>query len=247
MRCNYLLSALLVSAALAATASANNRVVKARYYDETTPQCASAGCASAGCASAGCAETCCAAQSCAPPCCDTGCGNVGCEAGCGKCRRDRRQGAAGVCQTDVCQAGHCDDVCGDCNGSGCGRCGRCCQKINNTLQGNGRHNIGNMPPHYPYDAVRGYYYFHPYNHRHICEHQHAVTQWGGDPRNPYANEIFQSVYAEMEAMNWQDMGTPGEEVAPPTVPTPVADPAAATTGRGTIRSLRLISSRGGVR
>ena len=109
-----------------------------------------------------------------------------------------------------------------------------------TLNGEGQCNVCNMPQHYPYEAVMGYYYFRPYNYRHIAEHQRAVTVWGGDPRNPYSNDLFKSVYAEMEAMPWTD-SAPGEEV-----PAPSIDPAAEISN-GTVRQLRLMSARAGVR
>ncbi len=47
--------------------------------------------------------------------------------------------------------------------------------------------------------MNGYYYFRPYNHRHVAEQQQTVAKWGGDPRNPYANEVFRQVYAEYKA------------------------------------------------
>ena len=79
-----------------------------------------------------------------------------------------------------------------------------------------------MPQHCPYyPPMHGYYYFRPYNHRHIPEQQEAVKSYGGDPRNPYSNDIFKRVYAEYES---------GEDPAPvpPTPvdipPTPVAEP-----------------------
>ncbi len=57
-----------------------------------------------------------------------------------------------------------------------------------------------MHPRYPYfPPLHGYYYFRPYHFLHVIEHQFAVDDWGGDPRNPYANTIFQRVYAEYRA------------------------------------------------
>jgi hypothetical protein len=57
-----------------------------------------------------------------------------------------------------------------------------------------------MFPHYPYfPSMHGYYYFRPYHHSHVMLQQQRVAGWGGDPRNPYSNEIFQAVYAEYTA------------------------------------------------
>ena len=84
--------------------------------------------------------------------------------------------------------------CGDasqCSG-GCEACGGCaaspfCSPCN-------------MFPHYPYfPPMHGYYYFRPYHHLHVIRQQRTAESWGGDPRNPYANEIFQRVYAEYAA------------------------------------------------
>jgi hypothetical protein len=52
-------------------------------------------------------------------------------------------------------------------------------------------------PYYP--PAHGYYYFRPYNLANLRAQQEVVVSWGGDPRNPYSNEIFQRVYAELEA------------------------------------------------
>ncbi len=59
-----------------------------------------------------------------------------------------------------------------------------------------------MHPHYAYfPAMHGYYYFRPYHHRHLLDQQALVTGWGGDSRHPYANKIFQQVYAQYKAEN----------------------------------------------
>ncbi len=66
-----------------------------------------------------------------------------------------------------------------------------------------------MPPHYAYyPPLHGYYYFRPYNHAHIPQQQQLVEYWGGDPRNPYANEVFKRVYAEYEAAREDGDGSP---------------------------------------
>ena len=62
--------------------------------------------------------------------------------------------------------------------------------------------------------MHGYYYFRPYHHSHIARHQTLVAGWGGDPRNPYSNAIFQTVYA----------GTAPQQEAPLPIPTPITPP-----------------------
>jgi hypothetical protein len=57
-----------------------------------------------------------------------------------------------------------------------------------------------MPPHYAYfPQMHGYYYFRPYHPSHVALHRDMARQWGGDPRNPYDNAIFQQVYRDHEA------------------------------------------------
>jgi hypothetical protein len=57
-----------------------------------------------------------------------------------------------------------------------------------------------MHQHHAYfPPLHGYYYFRPYHHSHIPTHQQRVATWGEDPRHPYANKIFQRVYAEYRA------------------------------------------------
>lgn len=59
---------------------------------------------------------------------------------------------------------------------------------------------GNMTQHFPYVAEpKNYYYFRPYNWFHILDQQKEVVLYGGDPRHPYANDLFQEVYQEIEA------------------------------------------------
>lgn len=105
---------------------------------------------------------------------------------------------------------------------------RCRSKWEATLSGNGKHNVGNMPQHYPYYAEDlGYYYFRPYNYKHIPEQQNAVLGWGGDPRHPYTNrEIFDAVYQEVDAPGFAP--TPFEPEAVdrprPAPPAPGAEP-----------------------
>lgn len=85
--------------------------------------------------------------------------------------------AAGCCGTSV---GH---------SHGCRKC--CPWYFNSSFD---------MPPHYPYyPAMHGYYYFRPYHPAHLVQQRALVETWGGDPRNPYANRIFQTVYEDYRA------------------------------------------------
>lgn len=57
----------------------------------------------------------------------------------------------------------------------------------------------NMPPHYPYEAQPWtYYYFRPYNYRHIEAQQQEAAAWGADPNQPYARKMFDKIYADLE-------------------------------------------------
>jgi hypothetical protein len=100
--------------------------------------------------------------------------------------------------------------CGPCGGlAGCrmGCCGPCCSPLAIWAQ-----SACSMFPHYPYfPSMHGYYYFRPYHHSHIVQQQQTVAGWGGDSRNPYANEIFQTVYAQYMA---EQPGTPAVPIPP---------------------------------
>lgn len=62
------------------------------------------------------------------------------------------------------------------------------------------HPCGDLHPHYPYDAwPKTYYYFRPYNYRHVRQQQEQAAQWGASAGLPYSNEIFQSVYSRFES------------------------------------------------
>ena len=76
------------------------------------------------------------------------------------------------------------------NPSGCVRCkgpwGRCWDWLFPPC---------NLVPHVPYPPTcHGWYHFRPYNVCQLPELQEAVHGWGGDPRNPYSNDLFQRVY-----------------------------------------------------
>ena len=63
-----------------------------------------------------------------------------------------------------------------------------------------KNTTGDMPPHYAYPpANHGYYYFRPYNYISILDHQQRALSMGGDPRAPYANKVFERVYAESDS------------------------------------------------
>jgi hypothetical protein len=123
-----------------------------------------------------------------------------------------------ACEPQACDGGCQAEACCDSDCCGCGDCGACCgpdplrrccralHRLHRCLN-----STCDMPPHYPYfPPMHGYYYFRPYHHSHLASQQDFVASWGGDPRNPYANEIFQRVYAEYRA----DKGAPLEPLTP---------------------------------
>ena len=62
------------------------------------------------------------------------------------------------------------------------------------------HGTCDMPQHHAYfPPMHGYYYFRPYHPGHVSRQQQFMTQFGGDPRHPYANRLFKKIYAEYEA------------------------------------------------
>jgi hypothetical protein len=85
-----------------------------------------------------------------------------------------------------------------------------------------------MPPHTPYRALPAeYYYFRPYNIAHIPPHQEEVVLYGEDPRLPYANTVFDDIYAGLEDEKELPAETDMIPMPPrmPVVPMPT-DPAA---------------------
>jgi hypothetical protein len=84
--------------------------------------------------------------------------------------------------------------------------------------------------HYDYfPAIHGYYYFAPYNAIKVPCQQAFGTRFGGDPRVPYANGVFQTVYAEYWATHPVPAGrlpaaTLPEEVPSPEASNPFEDP-----------------------
>jgi hypothetical protein len=91
---------------------------------------------------------------------------------------------------------------GDCNGDGCG-IGRCCGLGSLCCCGGLGHvccirSTGDLVQHTPFfGTTHGYYYFRPYHVMHVFSQQELATRWGGDPRNPYDNTIFQKTYEMM--------------------------------------------------
>ena len=72
----------------------------------------------------------------------------------------------------------------------------------------------------------GYYYFRPYHVMHVYSQQELATRWGGDPRNPYDNTMFQRIYEQMgieaKPVTATTTVTPEYTVPGPTyTPTPV--------------------------
>lgn len=95
------------------------------------------------------------------------------------------------------------------------------------------HSSCDMYPRSEYPAAaHGNYYFRAYNWTKVAWLQQEAASWGGDPRNPVSNQIFEGIY--------RDLGVaakpPAEEVpvppavfpndVPDAVPSPSDDPAA---------------------
>jgi hypothetical protein len=104
-----------------------------------------------------------------------------------------------------------------CSACGCAHCGQHrCGLSNLFWRGlpNPHHSTCDMPQHYIYFAEpKFYYYFRPYNWFHIPVQQDDVRAFGGDPRHPYDNRIFQSVYDQLH------FNEPAPEtIVPPLVP-----------------------------
>lgn len=77
------------------------------------------------------------------------------------------------------------------------------------------HSSCGMVPHMPYDSpTRGTYYFRPYGVVDLFMQQEAVRHWGGDPRNPYSNQIFNRVYDELALEGVTAEEVPAFEVPP---------------------------------
>ena len=71
-----------------------------------------------------------------------------------------------------------------------------------------------MVPHVPYfPEYHGNYYFRPYSYHHVLMQQEIVKSWGGDPRHPYANDLFKKIYQETGSQNNASRGTRKPETA----------------------------------
>ena len=55
------------------------------------------------------------------------------------------------------------------------------------------------PPLRLLEVVSTYYYFRPYNWRHVKDQQEEAIHWGAPAENPYSNQIFQEVYDSFES------------------------------------------------
>lgn len=76
-------------------------------------------------------------------------------------------------------------VCGSCSVGGCG----CCLKP-----------IGDMHPHYPYEAQpRMYYYLRPYQYLQVREKAAQAETLGAHAKVPYSNALFRDAYLVVEA------------------------------------------------
>ena len=65
-----------------------------------------------------------------------------------------------------------------------------------------------MIPHIPYfPEYHGNYYFRPYSYHHVLMQKEIVKSWGGDPRHPYANDLFKKIYEETGSQNSAFRGT----------------------------------------
>ena len=74
---------------------------------------------------------------------------------------------------------------------------------------------GGMPQHYAYyPPMHGYYYFHPYHYSHVPAHQDFAGRIGIDPRNPYANDFFKTVYAEYRSSQFRADAATSVPMAP---------------------------------
>ncbi len=109
-----------------------------------------------------------------------------------------------------CNATSCEgDSCGGCDDcGGCCHCGPLCRYKALLCP------HGNCGPHFPYEQQpKTYYYFRPYNYRHIAEHQDEAEAWGADRKMPYSNAVFQEVYADL-AEQWKQPEVIEEDIAP---------------------------------
>jgi len=81
----------------------------------------------------------------------------------------------------------------DCGSEPCGTYYGCCLHSHCILR-------PDMPPHIPYQpCYHGHYYFRPYQYLDVLSQRQAAERLGEDPRNPYANRIFEQIYKSVES------------------------------------------------
>ncbi|HND56341.1 MAG TPA: hypothetical protein PLV92_28180, partial [Pirellulaceae bacterium] len=85
-------------------------------------------------------------------------------------------------------------------GEYCEDCDECCRDRCGIVEQ--RQNIRSaarqMGQHQPYQVWPWtYYYFRAYDYRQIHELQHQAEQWGGNPRQPQARDLFEKLYEEL--------------------------------------------------
>jgi hypothetical protein len=75
--------------------------------------------------------------------------------------------------------------------------------------------------HYDYyPALHGNYYFAPYNAIKVPFQQAFVARYGGDPRDPYDDGVFEKVYAAYRAARGGPAGSLPTTKRPEEVPSP---------------------------
>jgi len=85
------------------------------------------------------------------------------------------------------------------------------------------HSPCNMYPRSEYPAAEhGNYYFRAYNWQEVAWMQQEVASWGGDPRNPVSNQVFESVYRDLGVA--ETSPATAEEVRTPPVVRPNSTP-----------------------
>jgi len=57
-------------------------------------------------------------------------------------------------------------------------------------------------------AHHGYYYFRPYNYRHVTAYSQDASRMGNDPAMPFSNEVFRRRYARKPEAMPQGSGWP---------------------------------------
>ncbi len=97
---------------------------------------------------------------------------------------------------------------------GVGPCG-CESSYGTSFWAQWLHSTCDMPQHHAYfPPLHGYYYFRPYHPGHLTRQQRFVTGWGGDARHPYANHVFEAVYAEYETERRASMSSQAYRLPP---------------------------------